>query len=426
MAALSAFAAACRTSCQTAARTFGRMAPGLGMVLLTTALVAPLSVRAQTTEGADAPIVIPGPAERDPAALARLATRMTAATETEAHETRATSSNSTPPVQLTHPEPAPERFTQAMQASDAIVIPGRGETAANGYVNVNAVTSVVVNSTNDTAGVNAPPSANTPPGLVRPGASTLQKTASAPAGHARASSPSTSQNAPVAQSLPRPPLRTAAAPMPSSTPAGQQDSEALRQIALAFLQQQITGLPGKVEISIAKIFPRGLAACPAPEPFLPNGARVWGRTTVGMRCVGERPWTLYLQARISIHASYYLAARAIAPGELLSATDLVAREGDLTLLPQAVITEPSQAIGSVALMRIAAGLPLRRDMLKSALAVSIGQSVRVVAQGTGFAISAEGNALNNATPGQPVRVKTAAGQIITGIVKDGSTVEIRL
>jgi flagella basal body P-ring formation protein FlgA len=34
--------------------------------------------------------------------------------------------------------------------------------------------------------------------------------------------------------------------------------------------------------------------------------------------------------------------------------------------------------------------------------------------------------MNNASPGQQVRVKTAGGQIISGIVKDGSTVEIQM
>jgi flagella basal body P-ring formation protein FlgA len=145
-----------------------------------------------------------------------------------------------------------------------------------------------------------------------------------------------------------------------------------------------------------------------------------------VRCAGERPWTLYLQAKVSVHATYYLASRAIGPGELLSAADLVARDGDLTLLPQAVITDPAQAVGSVALMRVSAGLPLRRDMLKSAESVTIGQSVKVVAQGQGFSISAEGSVMNNASPGQPVKVKMASGQIVQGIVKDGATVEIQL
>ncbi|MBU9134569.1 flagellar basal body P-ring formation protein FlgA [Burkholderia multivorans] len=216
-----------------------------------------------------------------------------------------------------------------------------------------------------------------------------------------------------------PPTQSAGAP-------AQQDPDTIRRAALTFLQQQIAGLPGKTSATVAPAFPRGLAACTTLEPFLPTGARLWGRTTVGVRCAGERPWTVYLQAKVTVHATYYVAARQIAPGEPLSVADLVARDGDLTVLPLAVITDPAQAIGATALARIAAGLPLRQDMLKSAASVSAGQTVRVVAAGPGFTISAEGSALANAAPGQSVRVRMAAGQIVTAIVKDAGTVEIPL
>jgi flagella basal body P-ring formation protein FlgA len=205
-----------------------------------------------------------------------------------------------------------------------------------------------------------------------------------------------------------------------------QDGESIRVAALNFLQQQAAGLPGKVEITVTPVFPRGLAACSALDPFMPTGARLWGRMTVGVRCVGERPWTLYVQARVSINATFYTAARAIAPGEVLSNADLVARDGDITAMPQAIVTDPAQAVGAVALSRVPAGLPLRTDMLRAASSVAIGQNVHVVAGGSGFSISAEGTAMNNAAPGQQVRVKTAGGQIITGILKDSQTVEIAL
>ncbi|MCA8275097.1 flagellar basal body P-ring formation protein FlgA [Burkholderia sp. AU30280] len=211
-----------------------------------------------------------------------------------------------------------------------------------------------------------------------------------------------------------------------ATPPGQQDPESIRRTALSFLQQQIAGLPGKTTATVTTAFPRGLAACTTLEPFMPTGARLWGRTTVGVRCAGERPWTVYLQAKVTVQATYYVAARQIAPGEPLSAADLVARDGDLTVLPLAVVTDPAQAIGATALARISAGLPLRQDMLKSAASVSAGQTVRVVAAGPGFTISAEGSALANAAPGQSVRVRMAAGQIVTAIVKDAGTVEIPL
>ncbi|GBH25923.1 flagellar basal body P-ring formation chaperone FlgA [Burkholderia vietnamiensis] len=238
-----------------------------------------------------------------------------------------------------------------------------------------------------------------------------------PAFAARAAAVRTAYAAPAPQ--------PAAAAQPA-TPPGQQDPESIRRSALAFLQQQIAGLPGKTTTTVAAAFPRGLAECTTLEPFLPTGARLWGRTTVGVRCAGARPWTVYLQAKVTVQATYYVAARQIAPGEPLTAADLIARNGDLTVLPLAVITDPAQAIGATSLARIAAGLPLRQDMLRSAGSVSAGQTGRVVAAGPGFTISAEGNALANAAPGQSVRVRMAAGQIVTAIVKDAGTVEIPL
>ncbi|AOJ88070.1 flagellar biosynthesis protein FlgA [Burkholderia sp. MSMB0856] len=239
---------------------------------------------------------------------------------------------------------------------------------------------------------------------------------------ARAASAAPAPRAPAAAANPA----QATAASPPATPAGQQDPDTIRRTALAFLQQQVAGLPGKTTATVATAFPRGLAACTTLEPFLPTGARLWGRTTVGVRCAGERPWTVYLQAKVAVQATYYVAARQITPGEPLTAADLVARDGDLTVLPLAVITDPAQAVGATALARISAGLPLRQDMLKSAASVSAGQTVRVVAAGPGFTISADGSALANAAPGQSVRVRMAAGQIVTAIVKDAGTVEIPL
>ncbi|ACA92203.1 MULTISPECIES: flagellar basal body P-ring formation chaperone FlgA [Burkholderia cepacia complex] len=263
-------------------------------------------------------------------------------------------------------------------------------------------------------------------GTAEPASNPAQPSAAARLAAARAASAATAPRTAAASARPAPATVAAQPTAQPATPPGQQDPETIQRAALAFLQQQIAGLPGKTTATVTTAFPRGLAACTTLEPFLPTGARLWGRTTVGVRCAGERPWTVYLQAKVAVQATYYVAARQIAPGEPLSAADLVARDGDLTVMPLAVITDPAQAIGATALARISAGLPLRQDMLKSAASVSAGQTVRVVAAGPGFTISAEGSVLANAAPGQSVRVRMAAGQIVTAIVKDAGTVEIPL
>ncbi|SDV46611.1 flagellar basal body P-ring formation chaperone FlgA [Chitinasiproducens palmae] len=206
--------------------------------------------------------------------------------------------------------------------------------------------------------------------------------------------------------------------------AERQDPEAIRATAEAFAREQAAGLPGRVEVAITAPAPRGLAACASLEPFLPPGGRLWGRATIGVRCLGPRPWTVYLQARVSVTGTYYVAARNIEPGETLSAADLTPRDGDLTLLPVSVLTDPAQAIGGVASNRINAGLPVRGDLVRAALAVRAGQPVRLVAEGPGFAITAEGSALGNASAGQPVRVRTESGTVVSGRAREDGSVDV--
>ena len=417
---------------------------------------------------AGTPIVIAGPGEQNPAALADLAQRL----QTPSQRAASAATLAATTAQSLGRAPAArdaDSFTRAASTSGAIVIPGTDEPAAapamirtsfkpdaNGVVTIPAPGNVGAGAAASASatGVNlAPGSRTVVPVVVTPASASAAPqpvAANAPQGSgfdslaSRGEPPELGANGTPVAAMPSRPviartpavrslapavvqknLQPAALAQPAALP-GQQEPEAIRAAALAFLQQQSAGLPGKIDITVAPAFPRGLTACAALEPFMPTGARLWGRTTVGVRCAGERPWTIYLQARVALHATYYLAARTMAPGEVLTAADLVARDGDLTGLPQAIVTAPSQAIGSVSLARIAGGMPLRRDMLKSASAIAIGQTVRVVAAGNGFSISAEGSAMNNASPGQQVRVKTANGQIISGIVRDGATVEIQL
>ncbi|SAK39145.1 flagellar basal body P-ring biosynthesis protein FlgA [Caballeronia catudaia] len=409
-----------------AAATFARRTLGASLFMGVV-----LSAQAQQSDGM---IVIPGNAETNPAAAAGMAQKLNA-----------------PAAPAARPAPAP---VAAMQSGYRAATKAADAAMRNAALELEARADAADDSMNDAGGMIVIPG----PGEAKPARVAAPSAAVAPAiapSLAKAPAASVSRDvipvvvtrddgiargtnakpvaagsaSPVASPMKRVsfnPSATAALPQAQNANAAMQDGESIRVAALGFLQQQAAGLPGKVEITVTPVFPRGLAACSALDPFMPTGARLWGRMTVGVRCVGERPWTLYVQARVSINATYYQAARAIAPGEVLSNADLVARDGDITAMPQAIVTDPAQAVGAVALGRVPAGLPLRTDMLRAASSVAIGQNVHVVAGGSGFSISAEGTAMNNAAPGQQIRVKTAAGQIITGIVKDAQTVEISL
>jgi len=204
-----------------------------------------------------------------------------------------------------------------------------------------------------------------------------------------------------------------------------QDPAVVRQIAEQFLHAQTRGLPGHVSINVNKLDPRlDLAACAAPQAFMPSGSRVWGKTTVGIRCTVPTPWTVYIQAKVNVVASYIVTAAPLAQGQIVSATDLATMQGDLTTLPTGIITDAAQAIGRTVTLSLQAGSALRQDSLRSQPAVQQGQTVRLVSVGPGFQVSSEGQALTSASEGQLVQARTQAGQMIRGIAKAGGVVEV--
>jgi flagellar basal body P-ring formation protein FlgA len=196
-----------------------------------------------------------------------------------------------------------------------------------------------------------------------------------------------------------------------------------RPVIEQFLANQTSGLPGKVVISIDTPLSGALPPCETLEPFLPGRARLWGRISVGVRCMSGQPWTRYVPAYIAVTGSYHVAARAISAGQALAPADIALREGDLTTLPASVVIDPVQLIGMTASNAIASGAPIRRELLRGAMLVQQGQNIKVVSRGAGFVVSAEGKAMTDAALGAVVQVKMQGGQLLSGIVRPNGVVE---
>ncbi|MDB5959053.1 MAG: flagellar biosynthesis protein FlgA [Massilia sp.] len=204
-----------------------------------------------------------------------------------------------------------------------------------------------------------------------------------------------------------------------------QDLAQLRSVAEAFLKKEGAGLPGEVKVEIRPLDARmQLAPCPAPEAFMQPGARVWGNTTVGLRCSAPTAWKVYVQAKVSVMGDYVAAGVPLAQGQPIEQSQLVMLKGDLAALPNGVVTDMAQAVGRTSNVSLPSGAPLRLDGLKSRPVVQQGQAVRVVSSGSGFKVSAEGRAIGTAGEGQVVQVRTPAGAVISGIAQAGGLVEV--
>jgi flagella basal body P-ring formation protein FlgA len=215
--------------------------------------------------------------------------------------------------------------------------------------------------------------------------------------------------------------------LPALTQAQERQDPAAIQLAVEqYLKAQTTGLPGAVTVTVGAVFPRAaLAPCPALEAFQAPGTRNWGATMVGVRCSGPAPWTLYVAAQVRVAGSYVVTARPVPQGRALEAADLTTQQGELTQLPHSVLTDMRHAIGKTPTINLLPGEPLKQEMLKAALAIQQGQTVKVQSAGNGFRVSAEGLALNNAQDGQLAQVRTPSGQTVSGIARGAGVVEVR-
>jgi flagella basal body P-ring formation protein FlgA len=200
--------------------------------------------------------------------------------------------------------------------------------------------------------------------------------------------------------------------------------EAARAAIDKLLQAQTAGLPGKATVSINSTGSAPLPPCDDFEAFMPTGTTPWGRLSVGLRCRGDKPWSRFISVNVAVTGTYFVAARAISPGESLGPGDVIERTGDLSRLPRSVVTDVSALRGVTSTQRIAAGAPLRKELMRGVVVIQQGQTVQLVAQGQGYAVSTEGKAMTRAEAGATVQAKTRDGRLVSGIADEEGQIRL--
>lgn len=192
--------------------------------------------------------------------------------------------------------------------------------------------------------------------------------------------------------------------------------------------QANASVPLRMEVKMGSLDSRlKLASCARVEIYLPAGTRLWGQTRLGMRCPeGVSKWNVFLPVTIKASGRAWVVRRDVAPGTLLSEGDLMQAEVDWAEESAPVLADPSQWLGQVAIRQLATGQTLRQNMVRPAQVFQAGAQVRVLAQGDGYQISADGQALTPGVVGQMTRVKMENGRIMSVTVLDARTVKLEL
>lgn len=211
-------------------------------------------------------------------------------------------------------------------------------------------------------------------------------------------------------------------PVHAETPA----MAAMRGTAEQFLRAATADQPGEARIEIGRL-PQDTryAACRKWEPFLPAGARVWGRLSLGMRCAEGMRASFYIPTQVRVFGAYLVAARTISIGQSVQAEDLQITEGERSQQAADLLLEPAQALGYTARTTIPAGRPLQAAHLRLPPLIEAGEQVKLIANGSGFAVTNSGQALSSAIQGQRLRVRLASGRVVEAWATAPGTAEIR-
>jgi len=211
-------------------------------------------------------------------------------------------------------------------------------------------------------------------------------------------------------------------------PAVAADARQTLRLAIEESISRTTGqLAGRIEVEVGSI-PNGerLAACAHPEPYMPTGARAWGRSVVGIRCRDGAEWNVLVPVNVRVFGMAIRASSALSMNATLGEADVRFDEVDLTRERPGLLADMGEATGKVLARPVTEGTILRRDHFRLPMAVVQGDAVKIVHRGAGFTVAVSGRALQSAGLGQPVRIQSESGRTMTGIAREGRVVEVSL
>ncbi len=171
-----------------------------------------------------------------------------------------------------------------------------------------------------------------------------------------------------------------------------------------------------------------LRQCELPlEPFLPSGSNLSGNTSIGVRCEGRKPWSLYVSAKISKYADVFVSTRFLARGIELTERDFTLKRHDISNQSHGYITDIKEIKGKILRRPLRHNTVIPPNALNEAMLVKRGDRVTILAQNSGVKVHMKGKALKNGAAGELIRVQNLSSKrIIEGRVLSAGVVAVRL
>lgn len=196
--------------------------------------------------------------------------------------------------------------------------------------------------------------------------------------------------------------------MPPAIAAAQfQSHDSIMEAAAQHILAQSADYPSPPEVIPGRLDSRlRLKQCDQPlESYTPQGKKQMGKITVGIRCNGTTPWSLFVPVTVKVMTKIVVASNSLSRGSIIQPGDVTVELRDISRLHRGFLEDTKAVIGKKLRQRIGRNQVITPSKLVAPLTVKRNNRVLIRASNKAVQVSMAGKALQNGSMGQIIRVK---------------------
>jgi flagella basal body P-ring formation protein FlgA len=192
-----------------------------------------------------------------------------------------------------------------------------------------------------------------------------------------------------------------------------QSHASIREVAKQHILNLADTYPAPPEVTAGHLDSRlRLTACELPlETFAPANRRNTGKITVGVRCSGVQPWTLYVPVTVSIMLPVVVTTTDIHRGTLIRKEHLQLEKRDIARLHRGYLESLEQAVGKSVKQSIRSNQVVTPSKIVSPRAIKRNSRVTILASSNSIQVRMAGIALENGSIGERIRIRNQSSNL---------------
>jgi len=214
-------------------------------------------------------------------------------------------------------------------------------------------------------------------------------------------------------------------PLAAAVPV--QPLQEIRETAVNYARQ-LTSLTGdQIQITAAELDQRlRLPHCEVPlEGYSPYQQKPAGNATIGIRCRGVRPWSIFVPVYIQYYDRVAVAINNLPANKILTQEDIRVERTDVSSNTIPYLKDPQQIIGKQLTRPLLLGQPFSPYLLKPPIIVHRGDKVMLLSNTRTIEVNMQGEALANAAVGQTIQVRNLRSKrIVEGKLLENGVVDV--